>query len=82
MMKNALLYFILPILFLSCSSFQHDFEEKNTEKEIIKEHEKVISENLPKDRRISGAINKGEQVICHKLVPLHLHRYSKQEAIS
>jgi CubicO group peptidase (beta-lactamase class C family) len=66
MMKNALLYFILPILFLSCSSSQHDFEGKNSEKEIIQELEKVISESLPKDRSISGAILKGDKVIWSK----------------
>ena len=66
MMKNALLYFILPILFLSCSSSQHDFEGKNSEKEIIQELEKVISESLPKDRSISGAILKGDKVFWSK----------------
>ncbi len=66
MMKNALLYFILPILFLSCSSSQYDFEGKNTEKEIIQELEKVITESLPKDRSISGAILKGDQLIWSK----------------
>ncbi|MCF0055367.1 serine hydrolase [Dyadobacter sp. CY356] len=66
MMKNVLCHIILPILFLSCSSSHHDFEEKNTEKEIIQELEKVISESLPKDRSISGAILKGDQLIWSK----------------
>jgi len=66
MMKNALLCFILTFLFLNCSSSHHDFEGKNSEKEIIQELEKIIAETLPKDRSISGLILKDDKIIWSK----------------
>ena len=66
MMKNALLCFILTFLFLNCSSSHHDFEGKNSEKEIIQELEKIIAETLPKDRSISGVILKDDKIIWSK----------------
>lgn len=65
-LRTKLTYLILSVFFLGCSSSNHDFEEKNSEKEIIQELEKVISENLPKDRSISGAIVKKDKVIWSK----------------
>ena len=65
-MKINALIFMLSFLLINCSSSNHDFEGKNSEKEIIQELEKVISENLPKDRSISGAVVKGDEVIWSK----------------
>lgn len=65
-MKNALIYFILTLLFLNCSSSHHDFEGKDSEKKIIQELEKIIAETLPENRSISGVILKGDKIIWSK----------------
>lgn len=65
-MKNALLCFIVTLPFLNCSSSHHDFEGKDSEKEIIQELEKIITETLPENRSISGVILKGDKIIWSK----------------
>lgn len=65
-MRNALLLLILSIFLLSCSTSHYDFDGKKSEAEIIQELEKILAEELPKDRSISGAILKGDKVIWSK----------------
>ncbi|QRR02484.1 serine hydrolase domain-containing protein [Dyadobacter sandarakinus] len=59
---------VLLILFIlsGCSHSRHEFGGKNSEEAIILELEKIIAENLPNDRSISGAIVKGDKVIWSK----------------
>ena len=64
--RNGLIYLVISLLFLNCSSSHHDFEGKDSEQAIIQELEKVISENLPNDKSISGAIVKGDKIIWSK----------------
>lgn len=65
-MRNAFISLVLSILFLSCTSSHYDFDGKNSEAEIIQEVEKIIAEDLPKDRSLSGVIVKGDKVIWTK----------------
>lgn len=66
MMKIRLIFLILFAFSLSCTHSQHDFGDKNSEEAIIQELEKIIAENLPKDKSISGAIVKGDKIIWSK----------------
>lgn len=66
MTKNLLINLILAVSLLACSTSNHEFEGKNSEKEIIEQLDKVIAESLPKDRSISGAIVKEDKVIWSK----------------
>lgn len=65
-MRLALIYLILAICFLSCSSSHHEFEGKKSEEAVILELEKIIAEKLPKNRSISGVIVKGDKIIWSK----------------
>lgn len=65
-MRFTLIYFILSVFFLSCSSSSYEFEGKNSEEAVILELDKIITENLPKNRSISVAIVKGDKMIWSK----------------
>lgn len=66
-MRNTLIFLALSIFFLCCkSSSQYDFSGKNSEAAIIQEVDKIISEDLPNERSLSGVIVKGGKVIWSK----------------
>lgn len=62
-MRNTLIFLLVSLLCSCCAPSNHNFQDKNSEEEIIQEVEKIILKELPKKRSISAAIVKGDEVI-------------------